>query len=156
MALELSTAGVSVQWAMETVAGTMPTTGYKKINGIKSTPDLNPEASSLDVTDLSDSEWKRYIPGLKDPGGSIQFGANNTEQFQTDWDELYQAANDGKDEGKSMWFAIVIPKLTKAFFMRVEPQQLGLSAMEVNSVLEIDAYVSVNKIVGWATKPTTI
>ena len=35
MALELSTAGVSVQWAMETVAGTMPTTGYKKINGIR-------------------------------------------------------------------------------------------------------------------------
>lgn len=156
MALELSTAGVSVQWTMETVAGTMPTTGYKKINGIKSTPDLNPEASSLDVTDLSDETYKRYIPGLKDTGGSVSFGANNTEKFHEDWDELYQAADNGKSEGKSMWMAIVIPGLTNAFYMRVDPQQLGISAMEVDSVAEIDAYVSVNKVAGWATKPTTI
>ena len=154
MAIELSSAGVSLQYAVETAAGERPTSGYKKITGIKSTPDLNPEASSLDVTDLSDTEWKRYIGGLKDPGGALAFGANNTEDFQTDWADLVEAYNTAKTSGLGMWFAIVVPGLTKSFFMSVEPQPLGLSAIEVDSVLEIEAYASPKKIVGWDTKPT--
>lgn len=154
MAIELSSAGVSLQYAVETTAGTRPTTGYKKITGIKSTPDLNPEASSLDVTDLSDTEWKRYIGGLKDPGGALAFGANNTEDFQTDWATLVEEYNTAKAGGLGMWFAIVVPGLTKSFFMSVEPQPLGLSAIEVDSVLEIEAYASPKKIAGWDTKPT--
>lgn len=154
MAIELSSAGVSVQYAVETTAGTRPTSGYKKITGIKSTPDLNPEASSLDVTDLSDTEWKRYIGGLKDPGGALAFGANNTEDFQTDWSGLVDEYNTAKATGLGMWFAIVIPGLTKSFYMSVEPQPLGLSAIEVDSVLEIEAYASPKKIDGWQTKPT--
>ena len=59
MANELSTAGVSVQYCVETTAGTKPTTGFTVIPNIKSIPDLNPEPSSLEVTDLSDTEWKR-------------------------------------------------------------------------------------------------
>lgn len=154
MAIELSSAGVSVQYAVETTAGTRPTSGYKKITGIKSTPDLNPEASSLDVTDLSDTEWKRYIGGLKDPGGALAFGANNTEDFQTDWSGLVEEYNTAKATGLGMWFAIVIPGLTKSFYMSVEPQPLGLSAIEVDSVLEIEAYASPKKIDGWLAKPT--
>lgn len=154
MAIELSSAGVSVQYAVETTAGTRPTSGYKKITGIKSTPDLNPEASSLDVTDLSDTEWKRYIGGLKDPGGALAFGANNTEDFQTDWSGLVEEYNTAKATGLGMWFAIVIPGLTKSFYMSVEPQPLGLSGIEVDSVLEIEAYASPKKIDGWLTKPT--
>lgn len=156
MAIELSSAGVSLQYAVETSAGVRPTSGYKKITGIKSTPDLNPEASSLDVTDLSDTEWKRYIGGLKDPGGALAFGANNTEDFQTDWSGLVEEYNTAKATGLGMWFAIVVPGLTKAFYMSVEPQPLGLSAIEVDSVLEIEAYASPKKIVGWENKPTSM
>ena len=59
MANELSTAGVTVQYCVETTAGTKPTSGYTAIPNIKAIPDLNPEPSSLEVTDLSDTEWKR-------------------------------------------------------------------------------------------------
>lgn len=154
MAIELSSAGVTVQWAAETTSGTRPTTGYTKISGIKSTPDLNPETDSLEVTDLSDTEWKRYIGGLKDVGGDMAFGANNTEQFQKDWADLVAKYNEVAAENKELWFAIVIPGLTKAFYVSVVPQPLGLSAIEVSSVLEIDAYASPKKIEGWAAKPT--
>lgn len=156
MAIELSSAGVSVQWAAETESGIMPTSGYTKINGIKSTPDLNPETDSLEVTDLSDTEWKRYIGGLKDVGGDLAFGANNSEQFQEDWQELYDTYQTNAANGLGMWFAIVIPGLTKAFYISVVPQPLGLSAIEVSSVLEIDAYASPKKIAGWLAKPTSI
>ena len=154
MAIELSSAGVTVQWAAETTSGTRPTTGYTKISGIKSTPDLNPETDSLEVTDLSDTEWKRYIGGLKDVGGDMAFGANNTEQFQEDWADLVAKYNEVAAENMELWFAIVIPGLTKAFYVSVVPQPLGLSAIEVSSVLEIDAYASPKKIEGWAAKPT--
>ena len=155
MALELSTAGVLVKYAVEATAGTMPTTGFTVIPNIKATPDLNPEPSSLEVTDLSDTEWKRYIPGLKDPGGSIAFTANNTEAFQTAWDALVTAAEDAKEDGLSTWFEIFVPGLTNSFYFAGIPSPLGLSAMDVDAVLEIEAYISPNKITGWAAKSTT-
>ncbi len=156
MAIELSSAGVSVQYCVETTAGTRPTTGYTTLSGIKSTPDLNPENSALEVTDLSETEYKRYIAGLKDVGGVLAFTANNTEQFHTDWATLMSAyaAAIAETTPKAMVMAIVIPGLTKAFYMEIEPKPLGLNAIEVDSVLEINAYVAPKKIIGWAPKPT--
>nr|DAF39270.1 MAG TPA: Major tail protein [Caudoviricetes sp.] len=152
--IDLSTAGVSIQYAAETSAGTRPTSGYQKLTGIKSIPDLDPEPSSLDTTTLDETEYKTYIPGLKDVGGAIQFGANNSEQFQTDWADLVEAATEANASGKAMWFAVVIPGLTKSFYFAGTPSPLGLSAIEVDSVLEISGYITPSKIVGWETKPT--
>ena len=59
MALEISTAGVSLKYCVETTAGTRPTASYTAITGIKETPDFNHEPSTLEVTDLSDTVWKR-------------------------------------------------------------------------------------------------
>lgn len=155
MALEISSAGVSVKYCVETTGGTRPETGYTVISGIKSIPDLNPEPSNLEVTDLSDTEYKRYIPGLKDPGGSLAFTANNTEAFHTAWSALVSAAETAKASDKSTWFEIAIPGLTKSFYFSGMPSELGLSAIEVDSVLEIDAYVAPNNIAGWAAASTT-
>ena len=152
--IDLSTAGVTVQYAVETVAGTMPTTGYTALTGIKSIPDLNPEPSNLETTTLDELEWRTYIPGLKDPGGALAFGANNTEAFQTEWEALVTAVEDAADTGMATWFAIVIPGMTKAFYFAGKPSPLGLSAIEVDSVLEIEGYISPSKIEGWKAKPT--
>lgn len=154
MAIDLSTAGVSVQYAAETTSGTRPTTGYKAIKGIKAIPDLNPEPSSLETTTLDATEWKTYIPGLKDPGGALAFTANNTEQFQTDWAALVSAADTAAETDLSIWFAIVIPGLTKVFYFAATPSPLGLSAVEVDSVLEIEPYMTPTRIHGWDAKPT--
>lgn len=155
MAIDLSTAGVTVQYAAETTAGTKPTTGYTKIPGIKAIPDLNPEPSGLDTTTLEAEEWKTYIQGLKDPGGAIQFTANNTEEFQTAWTTLVEAYNTAIAADKEVWFAVVIPSLTKSFYFSGKPSDLGLSAIEVDAVLEIQPYITPHKIGGWDTKPTT-
>lgn len=155
MAIDLSTAGVTVQYAAETTAGTKPTTGYTKIPGIKAIPDLNPEPSGLDTTTLEAEEWKTYIQGLKDPGGAIQFTANNTEEFQTAWATLVEAYNTAIAADKEVWFAVIIPGLTKSFYFSGKPSDLGLSAIEVDAVLEIQPYITPHKIGGWDTKPTT-
>ena len=52
LAIDLSTAGVTLQYAVESTSGTMPTTGFTVVPGIKAIPDLNPEPSSLETTTL--------------------------------------------------------------------------------------------------------
>ena len=59
MAQELSTAGVTLRYAPASSGTTRPTSGYTTIPGIKSIPDFNPEPESLEVTDLSDTTWRR-------------------------------------------------------------------------------------------------
>lgn len=151
--IDLSSAGVSVQYAVEATAGTRPTTGFEKLTGVKSIPDLNPEPSSLETTTFDETEWKTYIPGLKDPGGALAFTANNTQEFQDEWEAMVTAAATAKADGKATWFAIVIPGLTKAFYFAGMPAPLGLSGIDVDSVIEIDGYISPSSVAGWQTAP---
>ena len=89
--IDLSTAGVTVGYAVEATAGTRPTTGYKAILGIKSIPEINSQPETLDTTTLAATEYKTSINGLKDLGGALAFGANLTEASHTQWKEIYQA-----------------------------------------------------------------
>ena len=154
MAIDLSTAGITLQYAAETTSGTRPTTGYTAIPGLKAIPDINPEPSSLETTTLDALIWRTYIPGLKDPGGALQFTANNTAQFQTDWDTLVSAYETAAEGDKALWFAVVVPGLTNAFYFAGIPSELGLSAIEVDAVLEINPYITPTDIAGWAAAPT--
>lgn len=154
MAIELSSAGVSIGYAVETTAGTRPTTGYTNIPSVKSIPDFNPEPSSLETTDLSQTEWKTYIPGLKDVGGSLAITCNLTAAFKTAWETLVTAADTAKGTDKATWFVVKIPGMTDSFYFAGLPSPLGLKAIDVDSVLEIDAYVTPTAFEGWAAAPT--
>lgn len=151
MAIELSTAGVQLKYAVEGTGGQRPTTGYTAISGIKSIPDLNPEPATHQTTDLDQLEYHTSIAGLKDVGGAMAFGANNTEAFHTAWGSLVLAATSGLSSEKHTWFEVAIPGLSKSFFFRGEPTPLGLSAIDVDAVLEIDAYIVPTKVAGWDT-----
>jgi len=153
MALELSTAGVLLKYCASASGSTRPTSGYTTVPNIKSIPDFNPEPESLEVTDLSDTVWRRYIPGLKDPGGALAFTANLTTSFKTAWGNLVTATNTATAAGKSMWFEIYVPNFGSFFFAGI-PSELGMTAMDVNSVLEIEAYITPNLIHGWDTSST--
>ena len=153
MAQELSTAGVLLKYAVESTAGTRPTTGYTQVPNIKSIPDFNPEPESLEVTDLSDTEWRRYIPGLRDPGGALAFSANLTTGFKTAWETLVSAFETAKTSNKATWFEIMVPSFG-SFYFAGYPTPLGMTAMDVNAVLEIEAYVTPNQIEGWGNSST--
>ena len=62
MGIPLSTAGISVKYAVEATAGTRPTTGFIVIPDIKEIPELNSSPESLDATDLSAQEYRSSIP----------------------------------------------------------------------------------------------
>ena len=153
MALELSTAGVSLKYAVETTAGTRPTASYTAVPNIKETPDFNPEPSTLEVTDLSDTVWKRYIAGLKDPGGALSFTANLTSAFKTAWETLVSAYETGIASSKATWFEINVPTVGSFYFAGV-PSALGINGMQVDAVAEVSVYITPNKIHGWDTAST--
>jgi hypothetical protein len=153
MALELSTAGILLKYAVESTAGTRPTAGFTTIPSIKAIPDFNPEPENLEVTDLADTEWRRYIPGLKDPGGAITFTANLTSAFKTAWETLVTAANTGLASNEACWFEIMVPSLGSFYFAGM-PDPLGINAYEINNVNQVDVHIMPNQIHGWGTSST--
>lgn len=154
MALEIASAGAKIQYAVEATAGTRPTSGYTEISNVKTIGALDAEPATYDVTDLSDTEFKRFIPGLKDIGGDVPLTMNLTQAVITGWAALVTAANTAAEAQKSTWFEVVVPKLNESFYFRGVPSPLGLSEIATDTALEITAHVTPNEITGWAAKST--
>ena len=64
------------------------------------------------------------------------------------------AYNTAKTDEKNVWFAIVIPKLTKAYYFSGNPSEMGLPETSVNSVLEITNYITPTSAIKMDVKPT--
>lgn len=154
MANELSTAGVTVGYAFESSTGVRPEFGYQRVPGVKSTPDLNPEPTSLEVTTLEDEEYKRYITGIKAVDGALPLMCNNTNEFQGAWYTLCKLSDAKRANDLATWFAINVPKLDQSFYIQAIPTALGVIGMDTDSVSEVQAYISPNDIAGWQDKPT--
>ena len=139
--IAMSTAGVTVNYAVEATAGTRPTMGYIQIPNIKSVPEMNPSPETLETTDLSQTEFKTYVEGLKDLGGALAFLANFTTDLETAWNALVDAYKAAKEEGKSVYFT-------------GQPSAMGLPAMAVNAVLETNLYITPTNAPTWQAKST--
>ena len=155
MGIALSTAGVTIGYAVEATAGTRPTTGYINIPDIKEVPEMNPEPETLETTTLAETEYKTYIEGLKDLGGALSFLANFTAELEEAWSELVEAYKTAKASGKSTWFEVKHPSLEKSVFFTGQPSAMGLPAMSVNSVMETNLYITPTNAPTWETKTTT-
>ena len=154
MGIALSTAGVTIGYAVETEVGKRPTTGYTKIPDIKEVPEMNPEPETLESTTLEATEYKTYIEGLKDLGGALAFLANFTTELETAWATLVTAYKAAKAEGKSVWFEVKHPGLEKSVFFAGQPSAMGLPAMGVNAILETNLYITPTNAPVWETKTT--
>ena len=149
--IDLSTAGVTINYGVETVAGTKPT-AFIKIPGAKSIPELNPEPKTYESTTLDALEYTTYVQGLKDIGGALAFKFNMTEVFQTTWGSVVTAYTTAITTNLTTWFQVIVPGLTKSFYFSGSPATLGLSAIEVGSILETTVYVTPTAVKGWDVK----
>ena len=154
MGIAISTAGVTFGYAVETVKGTRPVSGYTLIPDVKEIPEMNPEPETLESTTLSETEFKTYIEGLKDLGGALNFLANYTTDLETVWAELVAAYKTAIAEDKATWFEVKHPKLEKSVFFTGQPSAMGLPAMAVNNILETNLYITPTNAPSWQTKST--
>lgn len=154
MSIRLSTAGITLKYAVETTKGTKPTTGYTEVPEIKEIPEINPEPSTLETTTLKETEYKTYIDGLKDLGGALTFVANLTDDFKTTWEEIMSSYETAKAAGKAVWWLIDIPGITEGCYFTGNPSNLGVPGASVDSVLEVNVYITPTNAPTWSQKPT--
>lgn len=156
MAINLSTAGIHLYYAVEETANTRPTakTAYKDLQGVKTIPSMNPAPETLETTTLNETEYKTYIDGLKDLGGALEFTFNLTQELVTMWTELMEAYEAGKAAGKATWFFIDIPGLTEGLYFTGNPSSMGIPEASVSAVLEITNYITPTGAPERAAKPT--
>lgn len=121
MSIQLSTAGVTMKYAVEATSGTRPTTGYTEVPELKAIPEMNPEPDTLETTNLKETEYKTYIAGLKDLGGALGFTINLTKDSLAAWSTMVEAYDEAAGEGKAMWFCIDVPGLAKDLFFTGQP-----------------------------------
>lgn len=156
MAINLSTAGIHLYYAVEETAGTRPTakSAFKDLEGVKSIPSMNPAPETLETTTLNETEYKTYIDGLKDLGGALEFTFNLTQSLVTMWEELMEAYEAAKAAGKATWFFIDIPGLTEGLYFTGNPSSMGIPEASVSAVLEITNYITPTGAPERAAKPT--
>lgn len=114
----ISSLGVKVGYAAETVAGTKPET-FKWLERANTIGGITMETEQIDASALED-EISRYIAGRQDTGGTWAITFNISDEVI---DQLQAMISEYRalDGGKKMWFEIWSPYLTKAFFIVAQP-----------------------------------
>ena len=158
MSERLSTAGMFLCYCVETTAGTMPTTGYTVVPEVKSVPSFNPTPEAIESTTLLETTYKTYVEGLRDLGGTLEFGANLTADLISAWGTLVSAHDTAAaaNPSKATWFAVVHPSLANAVFFKGDPAAIALDEASVSAMLETTLHITPNSAPIWATKPTTV
>lgn len=142
MAKNLTTIGVKISYAVETIANTRPTTGYIHIPSIKGTNDYNAQPSVGDGTTFDNTEYTTKVKLLKEAPDNVELTANLSQEFYDTWEELMDAYKTATQSGLSIWFCIDVPGLSKSIYFNGEPSPLGVPEMTANSILEIVAYIT--------------
>lgn len=151
--LEISSVGATVKYAVESVAGERPMSGYTEIPDVSEAPEISLDVEALDASNISDT-ITRYIPGRADPGGSKSFTLNHTDAGIEAWEKLVTAATAAWADGKQTWFEYSFPNAKKSFFFAGLPQKLGTNGIAQNSVDTIPATVIITDVGGWETAST--
>ena len=159
MAGEISSAGVTIYYAVETAVDTCPSTGFKQkatsatlniadyVTGISG---LGADYDMYDVTPLSETSRHRFIKGLQNNDGSVELNANINPTSRDDWGKIVTefAALTG---GKQLWFQFVLPGDTQGFFLRGEPMPMRFPDVEAGSAVQGAIQIIENMCDGFQT-----
>lgn len=151
----ISTLEAKVGYAMETTAGTKPTT-FKMLHRINGTDEIAIETETIDASAIEDAV-ERTIAGRGTTGGTFGVTVNVTDQTIEEWEALISEFETAKGTGKAMWYEEYFPALQKAFFTKVEPPTvIPKPAVEQNGLLTVTMTMTINEYVGpdTAIEPT--
>ena len=143
----ISTLGSLTGYAMETTAGTKPTS-FKLLHRINTSDEIAIETETIDASALEDMV-ERTIAGRGSTGGTFGVTVNVTDETITEWENLIEEYETAKAGGKAMWYEEYFPSLSKAFFTKVEPPTvIPKPAREQNGLLTVTMTMTINEYVG--------
>lgn len=155
--IRLSTAGITLNYAIETIAGTRPTSGYIEVPEVAEIPEMSPVPGTIDVTPLSAQKYKIYIPDLMDMGGALSFNANFSQPELDIWNKtIVPAYETGIATGKAMWFCVIIPGMDDAFYFTGVPTKIGFGGAAVSAALRTNLPITPSNEPDWYEKPTVV
>lgn len=151
-----SSAGIRLYWcngATISANGTaaLPTSPtWNEVPDVTSIPALGGEPNMLDATILSETVQKRYIPGLKDPGGSLGYSVLMTPAMLNSTNSAVNAYATGAALTSPTYtaFAVAFPAPLSTYYWYVgQPVPVTPGETEVDGVLSSTFYTSVGSTI---------
>lgn len=150
----LSTLGVKVAYAVETTAGTKPTTGWLQLERATSIGGISLETEQIDVTAIEDT-FKKYAAGQQDTGGSLEVGFNVTPEVIAQIEKLFTASNTAKNASKATWLQVSHDDMNRAFFVKIEcPRAIPMPETSANAAWQITVNFIISSYEGLDVKKT--
>lgn len=147
----ISTVGGIFSYAVETTAGTKPTT-WTQLTRINAIGGINIETEQIDASAIED-EIERSIAGRGSTGGNFNVTINVTNETITEWETLISAAATAKTANKSVWFQTSFPNLTKSYFVVAEPPtKIPQPEVAQNGLLTAEMTLTINEYKGLDAK----
>ena len=147
----LSTLGISFGYGSETTAGQKPAT-FKQLNRINNIGGISMDVEQIDASALEDTQTK-YVAGRADTGGQWEVTINFTDETADEWADVISDYNTAQAAGKNIWFEVILPNQSDAFFVIAQPpQQLPMPEIGQNELLTMAISLTVVEYKGWDTK----
>ena len=147
----LSTLGITFGYGVEATAGTKPSS-FTQLNRINNIGGISMDVEQIDASALEDTQTK-YVAGRADTGGTWAVTVNFTDETATEWETLIGAYNTAQASNLNLWFEVILPNQSDAFFVVAQPpQQLPMPEIGQNELLTVEINLTVVEYKGWDTK----
>lgn len=146
----LSTLGVTLGYGAESTASTKPGS-FTQLTRINSIGGISIDPDTIDASALEDSV-EASVAGRGKTGGKFTVSVNFTPATQTEWETLISTYT-SLTGGKQMWFEIIVPGFSDAFFVVAQPPlQLPMPEFNQANLLVMDIPLTIADYKGLDTK----
>ena len=147
----LSTLGITFGYGVESTAGTKPAS-FTQLDRINNIGGISMDVEQIDASALEDTQTK-YVAGRADTGGTWAVTVNFTDETADEWSDLIDAYNTAQASNLNLWFEVILPNQSDAFFVVAQPpQQLPMPEIGQNELLTVEISLTVVEYKGWDTK----
>lgn len=147
----LSTLGITFGYGVESSAGVKPAS-FTQLNRINNIGGIAMDVEQIDASALEDTQTK-YVAGRADTGGTWAVTVNFTDETADEWSDLISAYNTAQASNLNLWFEVILPNQSDAFFVIAQPpQQLPMPEIGQNELLTVEISLTVVEYKGWQTK----
>lgn len=148
---DMTTLGVRFAYGVETTAGQKPTT-FTQMHRCNAIGGISLETEQIDVSALEDY-ITQYAAGRQDTGGTWEVTFNMNPDVISEIETLYEKASTAKESGKGVWFEVIFPDLTDAFFVIAQTgRAIPLPEIAQNEAATIPVTLVISEYKGLDTK----
>ncbi len=135
----VSTLNVEFGYGVEATgyAGTKPSS-FTQLHRINNIGGITVTPATIDASALEDLVTKT-VAGRGETGGTWTVTVNFTTETEQEWSTLISQYQTAKANNVNMWFEIIVPGFSKAFFVVAQPPEaIPIPEMAQNSLLTVE------------------